>query len=182
MNASIAIRKYVFLPTLTVAQWRNKYGDLLEPVTFPEIWGRADEPDFDELRPLVDDVAGVMGQVKIARDSGNLRVVPAWMNNEAAVRELLLAHFPRLATYSPFLVDEEQKRTAAKWYFIITRFRTLASAADIAREWNEMFQPSSALDATHVRSTVQKILFVAAGLRTDGKARSGKRGRPKKKL
>jgi hypothetical protein len=183
------------IPTMSIEQWREKYADLLTPVTFQELWGRKDEPDYAALRKRGFDGEGVLvlGQVQIARDSGSLRKIPAWMNHKTAVREFLLAHFPRLVADA-----DGQRHTAAKWLYIIEHLRNLDSAEQIARKWNASIlnmtgeelldalfgdgAPVHPLDAAQVRSTVQKILFVAGGLRTDGKARNGKRGRPKGKL
>jgi hypothetical protein len=183
------------IPAPSIENWRQKYADLLTPVTFQELWGRKDEPDYAALRKKGFDGEGVqaLGQVQITRNSGSLRKIPAWMNNRTAVKELLLAHFPRLVTDI-----EGQRHTAAKWLYIIEHLRNLDSAELIARKWNASIRnmtgeelleaifgdgaPTHALDAAQVRSTVQKILNVAGGLRTDGKARNGKRGRPKGKL
>ena len=182
------------IPAPSIENWREKYADLLEPVSFQELWGRKDEPDYAALRELGfdGDEVQVMGQVQIARDSGTLRKIPAWMNHNKAVKNFLLAHFPRLVS------DEDgQRHTAAKWLYIIEHLRTKDTAELIAKKWNvsilemtgeELLDalfgdgaPTHFLDAAQVRSTVQKILNVAGGLRTDGKARNGKRGRPKGK-
>jgi len=90
-------------------------------------------------------------------------------------------------------------RVAAKWNYLIQRFRTDVSALQIASEWNAMPEPMTederllrfifddysvpkrqdTLSADQVRSVVQKIVNVATGLTQDGETR-GKRGRPKK--
>jgi hypothetical protein len=188
---------------LTLDQWRELYYTKEVVQYDADDYQRADEPKFKELSGasdsdgrsygLGDEELAAMGQIHIARDGTELRKIPLWMNNDRAIHQLLLLHFPKLVT------DFNQRSTAAKWLFIIQRFRVMVSARQIAREWNaqpheiseeerllrEIFHdqqppPSHTLDAAQVRSTIQKILHVAAGRRTDGKVRGGRRGRPKK--
>jgi hypothetical protein len=172
------------IPGLSIDAWRKKYADLMAPISFKPLWARKDEPDFAAIRKtgnLDGDEVGVMGQVQIVRDSGDLREIPVWMNNHTAVKEFLLAHFPHLVT------NEKQKHAAAKWLFIIEHFRNKESARNIANKWNQSIMemtgeelldalfgdgiPVHRLDAAQVRSTIQKILHVAEGKRTDGKSK-----------
>src|SRR5712664_1604996 len=95
-----------------------------------------------------------------------MRKMPKWMNNENDIRRLLLRVFPKLET------DERQRKSALRWLGIIHRyFKMGQSAQDVADELH--------MSAKTVHDIAQKIRYAGAGLRTTGKQRTGRRGRPK---
>jgi hypothetical protein len=95
-----------------------------------------------------------------------MRKIPEWMNNEKNVHALLLHVFPRLKT------DVRQRASAARWAGLIRLyFKSGWKARDVAGELN--------ISEKQIYDTAQRITRAAAGLRTTGKQRTGKRGRPK---
>jgi hypothetical protein len=95
-----------------------------------------------------------------------MRKMPKWMNNEKDIQRVLLRVFPKLQT------DERQRKGALHWLGIIHRyFKMGQSAQSVAEELDS--------SATKVYDTAQRITRAGAGLRTTGKQRTGRRGRPK---
>lgn len=95
-----------------------------------------------------------------------MRKMPEWMKNEKSIHGLLLRIFPKLKT------DERQRKNAAGWLEIIRLyFKSGWKAQDVAEKLNT--------SKKQVYDTAQRITRAGAGLRTTGKPRAGKRGRPK---
>jgi hypothetical protein len=95
-----------------------------------------------------------------------MRKMPEWMNNEKNIHALLIRVFPKLRT------DERQRRSAARWAGLIRLyFKSGWSARSVAEELN--------ITEKMVYDTAQRITRAGAGLRTTGKPRAGKRGRPR---
>jgi predicted DNA-binding protein YlxM (UPF0122 family) len=95
-----------------------------------------------------------------------MQKMPEWMKDEKNVRELLLRVFPKLKT------NDRQRKRAARWVAIIgLYFKTAWSARDVAEKLNTTEKK--------IYDTAQRITRAGAGLRTTGKQRTGKRGRPK---
>jgi DNA-directed RNA polymerase specialized sigma24 family protein len=100
-----------------------------------------------------------------ASHKNRLKQRPAWTNDNAEVQKLLLRVFPKLHT------DANQERKAARWASVIYLYYFVGhTAADVADQLGIPVQT--------VLSTLYRIRRAAAGLRTDGKARAAKRGRP----
>jgi len=184
----------------TMDEWRTLHADLLmqEDIVYEVV--RKDTPNFREMDSIRTDKGGLgetekreMGQVKIERGTGSLHVVPVWFNNATAVRQFLQINFPFVGHHY-----YEETQTAAKWLFVIERWRANVKASKIAWEWNHMphdvdpnlaalaqifgeTTPIPRLDAKQVRAVVAKIRNVAAGLTQDGVVKAAKRGRPKKR-
>jgi transposase len=88
------------------------------------------------------------------------------MHGQENVGEVLLRIFPKLRT------DERQRQSAARWMGIILLYFKLGwKAQDVAEKLN--------ISEKKVYDTAQRITRAGAGLRTTGKQRSGRRGRPK---
>lgn len=179
----------------TIEAWRELHVDLLNEPDSEGGSARSDYPKFSEMDEtaqktgLGEDEKRAMGQVKILRDSGDLRRIPVWFHIDTAVLQFLKINFPNM------LFDKDDQNIAAKWHFIIQRWRTSETAAAIAREWNNaphlsdtvllapmmpFSAPRPSLSDADVRGVVQRIIYVASGLTQDGTTK-GKRGRPKGK-
>lgn len=105
-----------------------------------------------------------------ARGGPTLRMqkMPEWMKDEKNVRGLLLRVFPKLK------INKRQRKSAARWAVIIRLYFKMAwSARDVAKELNTTEKK--------IYDTAQRITRAGAGLRTTGKPRTGKPGRPKTK-
>ena len=95
------------------------------------------------------------------------RKMPLWTASDAGVQEVLLRAFPKLRT------NDAQGEAAARWARIIQLyFRTGYTRKQITEEMD--------LTPSQINNCLCRILRVGKGLRTDGKPRGGKRGRPKK--
>jgi hypothetical protein len=95
-----------------------------------------------------------------------MRKMPEWMKNEKNIHALLLRVFPKLKT------DARQRTSAAHWAGLIRLyFKSGWKARDVAGELN--------ISEKQVYDTAQRITRAGAGLRTTGKRRTGRRGRPK---
>ncbi len=95
-----------------------------------------------------------------------MRKMPKWMNDEKDIRTLLLRVFPRLKT------DSRQEKSALRWLGIIHwYFKMGYSARSVAEKLN--------ISEKKVYDTAQRITRAGAGLRTTGKQRTGRRGRPR---
>ena len=95
------------------------------------------------------------------------RKVPLWTSSDAGIQEVLLRAFPNLDS------NEAQREAAGRWNWIIQLyFRTGYTRGQIMEEMG--------LTASQINNYLCSILRVGKGLRTDGKPRGGKRGRPKK--
>jgi len=95
-----------------------------------------------------------------------MRKMPEWMYHKKNLGELLLRVFPKLKT------DERQRKNAARWLEIISLyFKSGWSAQSVAEQLS--------ITEKKVYDTAQRITRAGAGLRTTGKQRTGKRGRPK---
>ena len=96
-----------------------------------------------------------------------MRKIPKWMYHEKSVGEVLLRAFPKLRT------DERQRQSAARWAgIILLYFKSGWKAEDVAEKLD--------ISRKKVYDTAQRITRSGAGLRTTGKQRTGRRGRPKK--
>ena len=183
----------------TMEEWRTLHAGLLtqEDIIFEVV--RKDTPNFRQMDTVMTEKGGLgeaekraMGQVKIERGTGSLHVIPVWFNNATAVRQFLTINFPYVGHHY-----YEETHTAAKWLFVIERWRANVKASRIAWEWNhrphdvdpgvallaELFgetTPIPRLDAKLVRGVVAKIRNVAAGLTQNGEVKAEKRGRPKR--
>ena len=169
----------VELERLTIEQWRERFGHLLDDYhTRPE-FRRKDQVSPADLRQLKatfnTEDANTPGQIAIVRDATDQIWVPAWFNHDTAVREFLITVFPRFKT--------TQKRTAALWFHVIRLHRQWVPAATIARMWNEtMFEgvevtpeeyllrkilgEDNFIKASYVRRVVQRINELAEGRNT----------------
>lgn len=118
---------------------------------------------------------------------------PEWLMNDPAVRAVLLRAFPKMNT------NPTQRNRAGRWALLINLYfrqgvTTLGVAmilrhSDIvkkfgrgAQAWDAMNAPGDSLERLmkRVEDTAGRILRVGNGLRTDGKPRTGKMGRPGK--
>jgi hypothetical protein len=157
---------------LTIDQWRKIYGHLLETYNFKTDWRRKDQVSPRDLHRLkrrinVEDVS-TPGQVSVVRDATSQREIPLWMNNDEAIRDLLVAQFPN--------IKGKQMSTAALWLHAIRLFRQNEPASEIARLWK--YETGQSVDAAYIRRVIQQINFVVSGLRTDGGARTAKKLEP----
>jgi hypothetical protein len=154
--------------------------------------------DFANLRQHLDSDDPLIWGVKVlgAGQAGhNERVAntPEWATNNAHVRAVLLRAFPRWNT------NQTQYERALGWVYIIQHyFRMGETALQIALELRHMDKSKEvALELQggkapkqekgeieklikRVTDTVDRISRVAKGLRTNGKPRIGKLGRPRK--
>jgi hypothetical protein len=154
--------------------------------------------DFDSLRQLFDGDDPIMWALKTGgngRTGHNQRVAntPEWVRDNAQVRAVLLRAFPRWNT------NQTQYERALRWVYIIQHyFRMGETASLIALELRHMDKSKEvALELQggkapkqengeieklikRVTDTVDRISRVAKGLRTTGKPRIGKLGRPRK--
>jgi hypothetical protein len=154
--------------------------------------------DHEKLRQNFDRNDPIFGALKTGGDGRtghNQRVanVPEWVMNDAAVRAVLLRAFPRWNT------NQTQYERALRWVYIIQHyFRMGETASLIALELRHMDKSKEvALELQggkapkqekgeieklikRVTDTVDRISRVAKGLRTNGKPRIGKLGRPRK--
>ena len=104
--------------------------------------------------------------IKRGGPTNRMRNTPAWMRNERTIRSLLLRVFPKLKT------SERQRQGAARWLEIIRLYYLNGwHAPDVAEELH--------ISEKRVYDTAQRLMRAGAGLRTTGKPRTGKRGRPK---
>jgi hypothetical protein len=95
-----------------------------------------------------------------------MRKIPKWMHDQENVGEVLLRIFPKSKT------NERQRKSALRWLgIILLYFKSGWKAQDVAEELN--------ISKKMVYDTAQRITRAGAGLRTTGKQRSGRRGRPK---
>ncbi|SRR5229473_25379 len=95
-----------------------------------------------------------------------MRKIPKWMNHDSDIQRVLLRVFPKLKT------DEHQRKSALRWAgIILLYFKSGWKAQDVAEKLN--------ISEKMVYDTAQRITRAGAGLRTTGKQRTGKRGRPK---
>jgi hypothetical protein len=95
-----------------------------------------------------------------------MRKMPEWMKSEKNIRVLLLRVFPKAKT------DERQRSSALRWLGVIQKyFRMGWSAQSVAEELN--------ISTKKLYDTAQRISRAGAGMRTTGKPRAGKRGRPR---
>jgi len=93
--------------------------------------------------------------------------VPLWTSSDKGIQEVLLRAFPELST------NDAQRDAAARWTRVIQLyFRTGYTRKQITEEMD--------LTASQINNCLCRILRVGKGLRTNGKPRGGKRGRPKK--
>src|SRR6266851_7522369 len=94
-----------------------------------------------------------------------MRKMPKWMNNKNDIGTLLLRVFPKLK------IDSRQEKSALRWLGIINwYFKIGYSAQDVAEKLD--------ISRKMVYDTAQRITRAGAGLRTTGKRRAGRRGRP----
>src|SRR5205085_2251114 len=97
-----------------------------------------------------------------------MQKIPEWMYQTKDVGEVLLRVFPKLET------DERQRKSATRWLEIIQLyFKSGWSVRDVAEKLS--------ISEKKVYDTAQRLTRAGAGLRTTGKPRIGKRGRPKTK-
>jgi hypothetical protein len=102
-----------------------------------------------------------------------MRKMPKWMNNKKDIQRLLLRVFPKLET------DKRQRKNALRWVEVIRLYFTLGwSAHDVAEELQQR-NSDEHVSAKMIYDTAQRIIRAGAGLRTTGKLRVGKRGRPR---
>jgi len=95
------------------------------------------------------------------------RKAPLWTLSDKGTQEVLLRAFPKLHS------NKAQRDAAARWNHIIQLyFRTGYTRKQITEEMD--------LTPSQTNNCLCRILRVGKGLRTDGKPRGGKRGRPKK--
>lgn len=106
------------------------------------------------------------GYIKRGGPTNRIRNTPAWMRNKSTIRMVLLRSFPKLKT------SENQRKGAARWLEIIRLYYLCGwHAPDVAEELR--------ISEKAVYDTAQRVMRAGAGLRTTGKPRTGKRGRPK---
>lgn len=106
------------------------------------------------------------GYIKRGGPTNRIRNTPAWMRNEKTIRIVLLRSFPNLKT------NEGQNKSAARWLEIIRLYYQSGwHALDVAEELH--------ISEKVVYDTAQRLMRAGVGLRTTGKPRTGKRGRPK---
>ena len=86
--------------------------------------------------------------------------------NNTKIQKILLRVFPKLRT------DEKQRKGAKRWSLIIYYFYTASYPAGKVAELMGISEKT-------VYDTVLRIKRVVKGLRSTGKPRTGKRGRPK---
>jgi len=92
--------------------------------------------------------------------------MPKWMNRDSDIQRVLLRVFPKLET------DKHQHENALRWLRVIHWYFKIGwSAQDVAEKLH--------ISAKTVHETAQRIRYAGAGLRTTGKQRTGRRGRPK---
>jgi hypothetical protein len=156
--------------------------------------------DFENLREYLDGDDPLIWGVKVlgAGQAGhNKRVAntPEWATNNTQVRAVLLRAFPRWNT------NQTQYERALRWAFIIKHYFQLgeeASKVALELRYEEAKKSGETWDAANadsgrkaaeqeieklikrVTDTVGRISRVAQGLRTNGKPRAGKMGRPRK--
>jgi hypothetical protein len=159
--------------------------------------------DYQRLRQEFDGSDKIINAVTVrgnGRAGHDQRVAnaPEWAMNNAALRALLLRAFPRMET-SP-----TQRARAGRWARIISLyFSQGCTALDVAMtiRYDDSRKPArtpQGRDATNaklrlmseeedldkltkrVEDTLARILRAEQGLRTDGKPRIGKMGRPRK--
>jgi hypothetical protein len=96
---------------------------------------------------------------------------PHWFNNDSTVRDFLLKRFPQMAD------DRNQRRSAAKWHEVISRYFKMGLAARrIEADLKDEQGWTISVDCV-----VQQIRRCRQGLRPNGKPYSiRKRGRPRK--
>ena len=96
-----------------------------------------------------------------------MQKIPKWMNQESDIQRVLLRVFPKLKT------DEHQRKSALRWLGLIHWYFKIGwSAQDVAEKLH--------ISAKTVHETAQRIRYAGAGLRTTGKQRTGRRGRPRR--
>ena len=156
--------------------------------------------DFDSLRQQFDGDDPIIWGLKTGgngQTGHNQRVAntPEWATDNAQVRAVLLRAFPKMET------NPTQRARAGRWAFIIKYYFQLgeeASKIAVELRYNEAKKSGETWDAANadsgrkaadqeieklikrVTDTVGRISRVANGLRTNGKPRTGKLGRPRK--
>jgi hypothetical protein len=95
-----------------------------------------------------------------------MRKMPKWMNYESDIQRVLLRVFPKLKT------DKHQRTSALRWLGVIHWYFKMGWSAQSAAE-------QLGISAKMVYDSAQRITRAGAGLRTTGKPRAGKRGRPR---
>jgi hypothetical protein len=125
--------------------------------------------DLAKLRQSFDGDEGFMSAHQIKKIRGRQRVTPEWAMSDVEVRKVLLRAFPLLKT------SQKQADRAGRWLRIIHLYYRVGLTVP---------QVASEIGATRMatQQVVRSIKFAFKGLRADtGTARSGKRGRPKRK-
>jgi hypothetical protein len=156
--------------------------------------------DFANLRQHFDRNDPIFGALKTAGNGQaghNQRVAntPEWATDNAQVRAVLLRAFPKIGT------NLTHRKRAARWAFIIKHYFQLgkeASKVALELRYEEAKKSGEDWDAANaeqsrkaveqeienlikrVTDTIGRISRVAKGLRTNGKPRIGKLGRPRK--
>jgi hypothetical protein len=146
--------------------------------------GNPTKDDMGQLRGLFDGSEPFMtgrgisvhGKAGSGHDE-RMRRVPAWTRNDKMVNVVLTRAFPYMST------NEAQTKRAGRWAFIIyTYFRVGWTAGRIAADLSahKIGESAPKVSEKQVEDTIRRIKRVAAGLRTTGKSRTGRIGRPKR--
>ena len=148
---------------------------------------------FDGSNQIIQGV-GVFGSGQAGHNE-RVANIPEWATDNAQVRAVLLRAFPKIGT------NLTHRKRAARWAFIIKHYFQLgeeASKVAVELRYLEAKKSGETWDAANAESgrkvaeqeieklikrvtdTVGRISRVAKGLRTNGKPRIGKLGRPRK--
>jgi hypothetical protein len=156
--------------------------------------------DHQKLRQKFDGSDQIIDGLNVRGDGRaghNQRVAntPEWATDNAQVRAVLLRAFPKIGT------NLTHRKRAAMWAFIIKHYFQLgeeASKIAVELRYLEAKKSGETWDAANAESgrkvadqeieklikrvtdTIGRISRVAKGLRTNGKPRIGKLGRPRK--
>lgn len=141
---------------------------------------------FEQLRRRFDGSDQFMRGCSIGgnpRSGNRIRAMnpPEWAVNDKLLQQVLLRAFPKLHS------KKTEERRALLWLEVVYNFYRLGlPARDIAMELFSVYglrkRPWLRLSANpekYVENTIRRITKVAAGLRTTGKPRTNKKGRPR---
>ena len=119
--------------------------------------------------------AGSSHVITPERTSNTKRVkrTPAWVNNDQMVHKLVRQVFPELK------IHKKQQKQAALWFQIIRLWFCLGWAEGrVVEEINRNRTSKGKITVKQLHDTIYRIRRAARGLTTNGKLRTGLRGRP----